>query len=273
MAPRSARSPFGRELRHWRRLRGFSQLELAVAADSTARHVSFLETGRSRPTAPMVVRLSDALRVPLRERNRLLEAAGLPPLYSERPLEADDMAPFRAALDRMLAQHEPYPAFVVDRHWSVVLRNRTAHAFAGDHDGTMMDLYHSVWRDRIVNWDVIAWHVVAVLRDEVARHPDDERLAAMLDTAREAVVGLPPAELSGNERVLCPSFRVGDQIIHTLTVVAHFGSARDITLDELRLELMFPRDQVAERFFRDLAAGAGAHRPGDQTSPPAPAVS
>jgi hypothetical protein len=109
-----------------------------------------------------------------------------------------------------------------------------------------------VWRTRIVNWDVIAWHVVGLLRDEVARYPDDARLAQMLETAQAEVDGVPAVDVTGAERVLCPQFQFGDQLINTLTVVAWFGSPRDITLDELRLDLIFPRDAVAERFFSTM---------------------
>jgi transcriptional regulator with XRE-family HTH domain len=113
-------SPFGRALRHWRTLRGMSQPALAGAAATTARHPVLLETGRSRPSTEMVERLGDALLIPLRERNRLLEAAGLAPVYEETPLDADDLAPFQLAVERLLTSHDPYPGFVVDRHYDIV---------------------------------------------------------------------------------------------------------------------------------------------------------
>ena len=119
-------TPFGKALRLWRRLRGVSQLDLAGAAATTTRHLSYLETGRSRPSREMVERLAEALAIPLRERNRLLEQAGLPPAYPEGGLAADDLAAFRNVLDRLLATHEPYPAFVVDRHWNLVAANAAA---------------------------------------------------------------------------------------------------------------------------------------------------
>ena len=123
--------PFGARLRHWRQHRGFSQLTLAVKAGSTSRHISFLETGRSRPSRQMVLRLAGALDVGLRETNKMLSAAGLPAPYGQAGLDSSDLAPYRAAIDRMLQAHEPYPAIVVDGHWNVVLANRASTALFG----------------------------------------------------------------------------------------------------------------------------------------------
>src|SRR5262245_32682917 len=124
-------SPFGAYLRRWRRHRGLSQLALAAEIGSTPRHLSFLETGRSRPSHAMVVRLCDALRIPLRDRNQLLAAAGLAAAYPYGDLRDADLAPYRAIIDRMLGSHEPFPAMVVDAHWNVVAANRAAAAFFG----------------------------------------------------------------------------------------------------------------------------------------------
>jgi transcriptional regulator with XRE-family HTH domain len=115
VAVATAPTPIGELLRSWRQRRNLSQLELALGADVSARHVSFLETGRARPSREMVIRLSERLEVPLRERNALLLAAGYAPVYPERSLDAPEMAPVRQALDRFLRSHEPYPAIVVDR--------------------------------------------------------------------------------------------------------------------------------------------------------------
>src|SRR5437764_9200648 len=119
----SSRAPIGELLRAWRRRRSLSQLELALEADVSSRHVSFLETGRARPSREMVLRLAEHLDIPLRERNRLLLAAGYAPLYAERSLEEPEMAPIHEALDRFLRAHEPYPAVVLARHYNLVPAN------------------------------------------------------------------------------------------------------------------------------------------------------
>ena len=118
--PPAQRASIGGLLRAWRQRRSLSQLELALEADVSSRHVSFLETGRARPSREMVLRLAEHLDIPLRERNRLLLAAGYAPLYVERSLEEPEMAPVHQALDRFLRAHEPYPAVVIDRHHNLV---------------------------------------------------------------------------------------------------------------------------------------------------------
>src|SRR5205807_8750319 len=124
MAVTETASPIGELLRGWRRRRNLSQLELSLSAAVSSRHVSFIETGRARPSREMVLHLAEELDVPLRERNTLLVAAGYAPVYQETPLEGDDMTAVRQTLQQLLAGHEPYPALVVDRHWNMVLANR-----------------------------------------------------------------------------------------------------------------------------------------------------
>jgi transcriptional regulator with XRE-family HTH domain len=125
-------SPFGALLRRWRGHRGLSQLALAAQAGTTTRHLSFLETGRSRPSQEMVLRIGQALGIPLREQNRLLEAAGLPPVYPEADLDDADLAPFRAAIEQLLTAHLPYPAIVLDERWNVRMANTACAALFGD---------------------------------------------------------------------------------------------------------------------------------------------
>lgn len=122
----------GELLRQWRRRRGISQLDLAITADVSARHVSLVETGKSNPSADMVIRLASHLDVPLRDRNRLLLAAGHAPRYAERPLDADELAAAGAAVRRVLTAHEPYPAFVLDRQWNILLSNGATAPFLAD---------------------------------------------------------------------------------------------------------------------------------------------
>src|SRR5215471_15338862 len=116
--------PAGALLREWRQRRKLSQLELALRSAVSARHLSFIETGRARPSREMVLHLAERLDVPLRDRNQLLLAAGFAPAFAERSIDASEMAPVREALQRFLSVHEPYPALVVDRHWNVVAANR-----------------------------------------------------------------------------------------------------------------------------------------------------
>ncbi|MEX2619570.1 MAG: helix-turn-helix transcriptional regulator [Egibacteraceae bacterium] len=246
-------SPFGRGLRHWRRLRGVSQLELATTAATTTRHVSYLETGRSRPSRVMVERLGDALHVPLRERNRLLEMAGLAATYPEGDLAADDLAPFQRVIDRLLHAHEPFPGFVVDRHWNMVEANRAAERFlAGFAERNTVRLVLGPLRPLIENWSDVAAALLERLSADLLRFPDDEVLLELHGETRAALGAAPEQREQRSGRVICPRFRIDGALIRTITVAARFESVADVTLDEVRVELVYPEDETADRFFRDL---------------------
>lgn len=247
-------TPFGRGLRHWRRVRGVSQLELASTAATTTRHVSFLETGRSRPSKEMVDRLGDALTIPLRERNRLLQMAGLAPSYPEGDLETDDLAPFQRVIDRLLASHDPFPGFVVDRHWNLVGTNRGAAAFlGGSAQRNTVRLVLDEWRPLIDNWQEISVALLDRLSGDLMRFPDDEALHQLHAEVRDAIGPAAPPVDRARGRVICPRFRIDGREIRTITVAARFESVADITLDEVRVELIYPEDDVSEAFFREMA--------------------
>lgn len=250
-------SPFGQELRHWRRLRHLSQLDLAYSAGTTTRHLSFLETGRSRPSRDMIERLSEVLAVPLRERNVLMQAAGFAAPYREGALDRDDLASFDAVVERMLAQHEPYPAMAVDRRWNIVRANGAAARLldgCAERNGARL-IFVGPWRHQVANWPAVAWNTLGRLRDDLSRSPDDAELRALVDLAVGELAHVPrPAEI-GSDRVVCPHFTLGAELVKTISVVARFGSPRDVTLDEIRIELMYPDGEAAERFFRSAARG------------------
>lgn len=273
----SRATPFGTLLRHWRRTLGISQLALASTSATTPRHVSFLETGRSRPSHDMVLRLGEALGLPLRERNRLLEAAGLAPAYRAESLTAPDLAPFRAAIDRLLSAHEPYPAMVVDGRWNVILANPACLALFG-RDLIGANLVRRYYGDQsvraaIVNWPDVARSGLARLRRQLARSPFDDELRALVDLAEAAVAELGEHRDGPNQDlVVCPHFRVGRQVVRTIGMAAVFDTALEVALEELRIELIYPADADAQEFFQTRAGpgtgpGAGAHPQGDH--PPA----
>lgn len=199
----------------------------------------------------MVARLAAALELPLRERNILFRAAGLAPAYPESSLESDDLTAFRAVVDRMLQSHEPFPAYAVDGHWNIVRTNAAAEVFlaATDERNAVRLTYAGAWRDLIDNWDDIAWVGLARLHAEAARLPHDEVLAELVDLATRAVGDLPRPSAGVSGPVLCPNFRIGNDLVRTVSVVAQFGSPLDVTLDELRIELIYPADEGARRFF------------------------
>jgi transcriptional regulator with XRE-family HTH domain len=173
--PATTESPFGRELRLWRGRRDLTQLELAHQAATTSRHVSFLETGRSRPSRDMVLRLARTLRVPLRQRNALLRAAGLPPHFPERELDDAALAPFRQVVDQLLEKHEPYPAFVIDARWRLLRTNRGG-AWAMQMSGSPEEpnmlvamAQNPLLRTAIENWEEVAWAGLSGLEADCSR--------------------------------------------------------------------------------------------------------
>jgi transcriptional regulator with XRE-family HTH domain len=249
-------SPFGARLRRWRIHRGLSQLALAAAVGSTARHLSFLETGRSRPSRQMVLRLGDALAVPLRERNQLLHAAGLPAVYPNTDLHSRDLAPYLAAVDRLLQAHLPYPAMVLDSYGTVLLANRACHVlFGGDLVGANLIrryLADPAAQKAIANWAEVAWAGLDRLRHQLDLAPFDRQLAQLVELAEAAVSSVPRPHQPSTDPVVCPWFRVGDQVVKTIGIAARFESTTEVTLDELRIELTFPLDADADRILRSL---------------------
>lgn len=261
-------SPFGRQLKHWRSLRRLSQLELACEAEVSARHISFLENGRSRPSQDMVLRLAEALDLTLRDANALLQAAGFAPAYPARHLSDKLLAPFRQVVEQMLRSHLPYPGFVIDRLWNVVDANATAKAVLPGLSSVSpespvhgIDLFYKPGpiRDTIANWDEVARGGWARLRREVLHAPDDLELRALLERLESYVseVDLRPEGVDLDDPVLRSRIRVGDQEISTFGTIVTFTSARDVTIDELRLELLFPADAASAAFFAQLGQMLG----------------
>lgn len=258
---------FGSRLKHWRSVRRMSQLDLSLHASVSARHLSFLETGRSRPGQDVVLRLAEALDVPLRDRNDLLRAVGLPLHYPEARLSDELLAPYREIIDQMLSHHAPYPGFVLDRWWNMVEANLPAQQlFLGGRSLSQGPINMLDWiadpaiRELIINWEETLWAGIQRLRREADEAAGDEQLSELLSRALKLAEGVPqPAPEYTDSPVLCTRLRMplpsGEmQELSVLSTIARFGTSREITLDELRIELIFPGDETTARFFRDAAA-------------------
>lgn len=222
------------------------------------------ESGRSRPGSQVVLRLAAALELPVRERNALLEAAGLAPIYPETPLDSELLAPFRRVIDLILRGHEPYPALVFDSRWTFVDANETAYRLfpalreTGTRDLLAMLCQPGPVRDAIENWPEVAWHALDRIRHEAATTGYPEPLVALARQVEAWLRGVDrPAQTDQADSLLvCPTFRFGDSLVRTVTTVTTFGSARDVTLQELRIEQVFPADPEADAFFRRFAERA-----------------
>jgi transcriptional regulator with XRE-family HTH domain len=240
---------FGPVLKEWRGRRRVSQLELSLAANVSARHIAFLETGRARPSRAMVMHLGEALDVPRAERNRMLDAAGFRPAFSARKLDGDGMEPVRRAIERVIERHDPYPAFVIERHWKIVTANQMGFtvlgAFGLETGGSMLEAMLEPGRAAalIENWPEVAAHMIARLRTESAYLGGDpvlDKAAAAL--ARDpALTRAHPADMPA---VIPARYRLGGQVFSVFTTIAQFGTAEDIALADLRIELLFPADEA-----------------------------
>jgi transcriptional regulator with XRE-family HTH domain len=258
-------SPFGERLRGWRQRRGLSQLALAGLVGSTARHISFLETGRSRPSEQMTLRLAGALDVGMRESNELLRAAGLGARYRESPLDSQHLLAYRQSLGSLLAAHDPYPAMVLDRRFTVVLANRSALLLFGaglvGANFVRDALANPAGRGHVTNWSAVAAGGLARLRQQANRDPFDEQLQTLVRQAESALADLPLQDPLG-DLVVCPTFVIDGTTVRTLSMVARFDPPSDVTVEELRVELMYPADAVAGQFFRERFADQSAVRVG-----------
>jgi len=225
----------------------------------TPRYLSFVETGRSRPGRDVVERLAGALDVPLRDRNRLLVAAGIAAAYPEGSLDDEALRPFRVVIDSLLDKHEPYPAFAFDRAYRMLAANRAARRLLpGLATSDWLDATFapgSALRAATENFAEIAWATVDLLRSDA-----DHSAGSVADTlirleAHLAGVPRPAPRAHFDERVLYPRFRFGERVVRTFTAIARFGSPQDVLLEELRVELLFPADEDSARFFAEMAAG------------------
>lgn len=260
----STPKPVGLQLRAWRAARGKSQLSLALEAGVSSRHLSFVETGRASPSREMVLRLAATLDVPLRERNALLEAAGYAAVYRETPLEAPAMAEVREALAHMLRASEPNPTLVVNRRYDLLLANdaaaRVLGFFAGPPKGPIniarLLLAKDGLRPRVANWHEVASHVVQRTRHELlalrTRSAEDEALLAELSAALGELHGAAPAETRPPAILVPLELRRGDVRLELFTTITTLGTPLDITLQELRIETLFPANARARKVLSEL---------------------
>jgi transcriptional regulator with XRE-family HTH domain len=262
MATAAATPGVGPLLRDWRRRRRLSQLDLALEAGVSARHLSFVETGRSTPSAEMVLLLAEQLEVPFRERNHLLLAAGHAPAFPERSLEDPELAPVREALDLLLTGHEPYPALVIDRHWNVVAANSATVALAEFVDPSLLEPPINMPRvmrvlvPRIVNLGEVRAYFAGRLERQAAISGDEDLAALVQELASFPVPeqASDPASEAAVRGILMPlRLRVpGGGELSFFGTVATFGTAVEVTTSELSIESFFPADAATAEVLRNL---------------------
>ena len=260
---------FGVLLRYWRSVRHLSQLDLALDAEISTRHLSCVETGRAQPSKEMVLRLAEALKIPLRERNTLLLAAGYAPLYRQTSLNAPEMDAARHAVELLITQLEPNPVLVMDRHWNILRMNpgakRILALFPGCDSVTPLNgprlVFHSQGLRRFIeNWQVVAAHIIRRVHREAADNPSDERLKCFLEEllsypdvpSRWQMLdldGAPPPFLTLN-------YRWKNSTLCWFSTLTTLGTPLDVALQELRIETLFPADEATRTVVNRLAEGA-----------------
>ena len=262
---------FGRLIKFWRQKRRLSQIDLASMAGTTPRHMSFLETGRSRPKKELLQRLARALSLGMRDTNALLVSAGLAPDYAEYELNADPLKPYREAVDLVLKNHNPFPALAIDSVGAILTVNEAFDRFLpGSMSQSREDAIEAMFdpegpiRDFIVNWEEMAWSWVDRQRLELLTS-NNPRLGALVERAEKLLADVPRPEkpVSDPLGLVAPKFRFGDQIISVFTTLMRFENAADVTTSEVRVELMFPADEASRLFFENLAKNAGAFPVGE----------
>lgn len=248
---------FSDSLKSWRKQRRFSQLDLALEAEVSSRHLSFLETGRAKPSREMVDRLGEALHLPLAVRNQMLTLAGFAARYPGRDWQDAQMAPIRAAIDHMLLRHDPYPGFALDRMWRVVRMNRSAQSLFGllgvREGADLLEISSSDLLPQVIlNWPEVAQHLALRLRTESAGRGGDARFDAVAEELSKVGGQSEPVD---PRPVVSTIYRIGDQELSLFSTIAQFGAAEDLSLDDLKIELFFPSDDASKTALLGMAEG------------------
>lgn len=258
---------FSSECRRWRRLKNLSQLDLALIADISQKHLSYIENGKSQPSRAMVIKLSEALEIPLRDRNRLLQLAGFSAGYRERQLSDTEMAPISFAIETLLAHHEPFPAMALDKKWNLVKQNGASQKLLDSiveyapHIAQLLQqspvnmlnitIHPQGLRPYIVNWADIALMMRRRLEQELLTTTDEQehiRIHSHIQYLRQEDL-----HAAGQDTDLLPVIplilKLGPVKLSLFSVITTFGTPQDITTDEIRIECFYPMDDATEAFF------------------------
>jgi Helix-turn-helix. len=253
----------GDHLREWRQRRHLSQLDLAVDAEISARHLSFVETGRAAPSRDMVLKLAERLDVPLRERNVLLVAAGYAPAFPQRSLDDPALKSARAAIDLVLKAHEPNPALAYDRHWNLVSANRMVMPLLEGIPPRLLGQPFNILRlafhpealaARTVNLAEWCSHLLERLHRQCEAAADPE-LIKLYQELKAFPIPARSAPLSPDHVAIPLKMRLDGEVLSFISTTMIFGTPVDVTLSELAIETFFPADELTAERMRNIAAG------------------
>lgn len=262
---------FGAILKQWRDRRSLSQLELALVSQVSQRHISFLESGRAKPSQEMILQLAKVLEVPLRQQNLMLSAAGFAPIHAETDLSAPEMTSICKALGFMLSQQEPYPALVIDRYWNMLLTNtgaarllnlfiemdklQTLFCIDGKINLARIVLDPQGLRPFISNWEEVAGHVLQRIYREANASVNEQSallFEELVSYPEVAEIWKHSSRSTQNDLILTTQFQQNDLSLRFFSTIATLGTPYDITLQEIRIECLFPADEETESNWRSL---------------------
>jgi transcriptional regulator with XRE-family HTH domain len=260
----------GQMVRDWRTTRGLSQLDLAMHSGFSAKHLSFIETGRTQPSRDALLVLGESLELPLRERNRLLEAGGFARVFNETPLAANEMSRVRSVLQFIIDRHSPYAAVVLDRLSNCLMGNREAglvmarlvepHLLPAGANMLRAVFHPDGMRRWIVNWPEVGSHLLDRAERELSQHSADPRGQQLLDELRGFEPASSPADRASRVRpgdLLLPVHIRRDGVdLRLFSTIMTLGTPHDVTLQELRIETLFPADEESERQWQILVQNA-----------------
>lgn len=246
----------GNILKKWRKQQRYSQLQLAVELGISSKHISFIETGRSMPSKAMIFKISTFLCMPKRETNRALYSAGYAPIYRELPASDESLKPIFEAVERMVNNHMPYPAIVLNQSWDVVMANESAQNLLSslgysDHTNLIEALLaDNPEKSKIINWHEAASTVLARLKQEITMlgsHHKLQKYENELSKCLSLTTGSPKIE--AKEIVLSTKIRLNEKILSFFSVVAQLSTVQDVALSEYKVELMFPTDEITKMYY------------------------
>ncbi len=260
--------PIGDLLRQWRQRRRLSQMALALDAEISPKHLSFVESGRARPSREMVLRLGEQLALPLREQNQLLLSAGYAPIFQQRPLEHPDLQMAYKAVQLILNGHEPFPALAIDRHWNMVAANQSVLPFMSEVSESLrtppinvlrLSLHPLGLAPRIVNLSQWRTHIFARLQQQINLAGDPVLIDLLRELRsfpeRDAAPAAARYDHEFNSPVMPLLLKSGDRVLSFLTTTMVFGTPIDVTLSELAIETFFPADSETSQYLQALGAG------------------
>jgi len=243
-------------LRQWRKLRRYSQLQLAVELGISSKHISFMETGRSAPSRDMILRVGEFLFLPKREINRGLYSAGFAPVYADLPVDHVDLKPVFSAIDQLIVNHMPYPAIVLNQYWDVVKANASAITllselgYAGQNNLIEALILDDPETSKIVNWHESVLLVLVRLRHEISILGGSDRLEALAKKLAACVNSDEDLiNIGENKAILSTKFNVADRVLSFFSIISQFSTIQDVTVSEFKVELMFPSDECTTEYY------------------------